>query len=96
MVAAAGSEATGVFHVAEPRAYRWAEVLDRVGRAVGRRTVIRPVPRAVVWAAATVSEMVARATRQPVIFDRDQSRELLAPGWICETEGARRAFGRFT
>jgi nucleoside-diphosphate-sugar epimerase len=93
IVAAAESDATGVFHVAEPRAYPWTQVLELVAEAVGRRTTRLQVPGALVRAAAAVSEMVARASRQPVIFDRDKARELLAPGWICETEGARRAFG---
>lgn len=93
ILAAAGSSATGIFHVAEPTAYPWSRVLELVARAVGRKTVRLQVPAAAVRAAAAVSEMVARTIRRPVIFDRDKARELLAPGWICETEGARDAFG---
>ncbi|MFP4623413.1 MAG: NAD-dependent epimerase/dehydratase family protein [Gemmatimonadota bacterium] len=93
VLAAAGSRATGVFHVAEPRQYPWAEVLRLVARAVGRRAVSLRVPGPLVRAAAAVSEGVARATRRPVIFDRDKARELLAPGWTCETESARLGLG---
>jgi nucleoside-diphosphate-sugar epimerase len=43
--------------------------------------------------AAAVSQALARLTGRPVIFDRDKARELLAPGWTCETESARLGFG---
>lgn len=93
VVAAAESGARGVFHVAEPRAYPWVEVLRGVARAVDRSAVIVRLPAPLVGAAAMVSGVVARATGRPVIFDRDKARELLAPGWTCETESARAAFG---
>jgi nucleoside-diphosphate-sugar epimerase len=47
----------------------------------------------VLHAAARVSEIAARASGQPTVFDRDKARELLAPGWLCETESARRVLG---
>ena len=83
---------TGVYHVAEPRAYGWDEVLELMAAAVGRRGMRVPVPAAAVRGAAAASELVARVTGRPVIFDRDKARELLA-GWMCETEAAERAFG---
>lgn len=93
LVAAARSSATGVFHVAEPRAYAWRELLDLMAAAVGRRGVRVRVPALAVRMAAAATEAAARIVRRPAIFDRDKARELLAPGWLCETEAARRAFG---
>lgn len=93
VLAAAASEATGIFHIAEPRAYRWAEVVDRLAAAVGRTGVRVRVPDMLVRGAAAVSETVARLRRKPGIFDRDKAREILAPGWMCETERARRDLG---
>ncbi len=93
LLAAAESEAVGVFHVAEPRAYRWGEVLDLVADAVGRRAVRIRIPGALVRMAAAATEAVARQVGQAVIFDREKARELLAPGWTCETERARDGFG---
>ena len=93
LVAAAETPtAKGIYHVAEPRAYTWGEVLDRMAEAVGRSGVRVPVPGAVVRLAAAVSEGVSRLTRRPVIFDRDKAKELLAE-WTCETDAARRALG---
>lgn len=88
-VAAEPGAATGVFHIAEPVAYPWSDVIRMVGAAVGRRTIVIRIPDRVVTAAAAVSEAVARGTGRAVIFDRAKARELLAPGWTCETESAR-------
>lgn len=93
VLAAARSEATGVFHIAEPRAYTWSEVLDRLAAAVGRTGVRVRIPAVLLRGAAAVSEAVARARGEPAILDRDKAREVLAPGWVCETEGARRELG---
>lgn len=94
ILAAAGSpEATGVFHIAEPRSYAWDEVLGLMAAATGREGRRVRIPVTGLKAAALATELVARATRRPGIFDRDKAREILAPGWLCETEGARRAFG---
>ncbi len=51
-----------------------------------------PIPGAVVKVAATISEGISRVTRQPVIFDREKARELLAE-WLCETDTARQELG---
>ena len=93
VLAAAVQRAEGIVHVAEPRAYAWADVARMVAAAVGRRAWMVPVPGMVLHAAARVSEIAARASGQPTVFDRDKARELLAPGWLCETESARRVLG---
>lgn len=89
--AAESPEAAGVFHVAEPVVYRWDEVLDRMGAAVGRDGVRIPVPATVLKGAAAISEAVARLRGRPAIFDRDKALELLADDWVCETDAARQA-----
>ncbi|HUG40282.1 MAG TPA: NAD-dependent epimerase/dehydratase family protein [Longimicrobiales bacterium] len=93
VLAAAGAEATGIFHIAEPRGYAWSEVLDLLRAAVGRRAVRIPVPSGLLRGAAAVAEAVARARGKAGIFDRDKAREVLAPGWLCETDRARRELG---
>jgi dihydroflavonol-4-reductase len=93
VLAAASSEATGIFHVAEPRSYTWSEVLDLVAAAVGRRGVRVRVPTPLLRGAAAATEAVSHLRGAPAIFDRDKAREVLAPGWICETDRARRELG---
>jgi nucleoside-diphosphate-sugar epimerase len=87
--AATASRAAGVYHIAEARAYTWEEVGRLVGEAVGRRVRSVRVPAALISAIAGASEIAAAAVGRSVIFNRDKARELLAPGWLCDTEAAR-------
>jgi nucleoside-diphosphate-sugar epimerase len=68
-------------------------ILDRMEAAVGRRGVRVPVPPAVVRVAARVSQAAARVRGRPAIFDQDKAIELLADGWLCDTERARLELG---
>ncbi|MFW5946918.1 MAG: NAD-dependent epimerase/dehydratase family protein [Gemmatimonadota bacterium] len=93
IVAAAGARGVvGTYHVAEPRAYTWSGVLERMAGAVGRSGIRVPVPAPVLRGAAAVSEGWARLSRRPVIFDRDKAREILSE-WLCDTESTRRELG---
>ena len=94
LVLAATAEGTsGVYHVAEARSYEMEEMARMVVTAVGRRARIVKVPGGMISAAASASERLAGLFGKSTIFNRDKARELLAPGWLCETELARRDFG---
>lgn len=87
------SGASGVYHVAEPRAYPWVEVTRRVAEAIGGRARVVNVPASAIRAAAAMSETFGRLGGGVGIFNRDKARELLAPGWLCETDAAREELG---
>jgi dihydroflavonol-4-reductase len=82
-------DVAGVYHIAESRAYTWSQIVQLMANAVGRP--VRPVrvPAWVVHAGALVSEFGAAATGGATIFNREKVREILAPGWLCETETAK-------
>ena len=82
-----------LYHVAEARSYTWREVAELVGEAVGRRVHVVPVPPVLVGVAAVISELSAKAVGRTTIFTRDKARELLAPGWLCDTAAAERDLG---
>ncbi len=79
-----------LYHVAEARVYAWTEVAALVAAAVGGRVRTVRVPPALVRVAAGASELGARMLGRSTIFNRDKARELLAPGWLCETVAAER------
>jgi nucleoside-diphosphate-sugar epimerase len=81
--------AGGVYHIAEPRAYSWEEVGQLVGSAVGRRVRTVRVPAALIAGLAAATEFAAGAVGRSTIFNRDKALEMLAPGWLCETDAAR-------
>lgn len=91
--AAVAPAARGIYHVAEPRAYLWEEVAELFGQALGRRVRIVKVPAVLVTAAATMSELGAGVLGRSTVFNREKARELLAPGWLCETETLSREVG---
>lgn len=82
-----------LYNVAEARDYSWTEMAGLVAEAVGRKVRVIGVPPALVRAAAAVSELGARLVGRATIFNRDKTRELLAPGWLCETAAAERDLG---
>jgi nucleoside-diphosphate-sugar epimerase len=86
-------ELNGIYHIADSHAYAWKDVCGLVGKAVGRKPVFLPVPQSAIAVAAAVSEAMSGALGRSTMFNRDKVRELLAPGWLCETDGARNAFG---
>lgn len=93
IAAAEAPGASGVYHVAEPRAYGWGEVAAHFSNALGRRVRIVRVPAGLVTTAAAVSEIGAGIMGRSTVFNREKARELLAPGWLCETEALQREVG---
>lgn len=85
--------ADGTYHVAEAQAYTWRGMGKLMADALGRRVRQVPVPAAFIAAAGAASETVAGLLGRSSIFSRDKARELLAPGWLCETERAREELG---
>ena len=94
LTAAAASSTPGrIYHIAEPTIRPWSQVAELIADAVGGHTISLPVPRALLWAAASISESTARVSGRSTIFNRDKVRELLAPAWICTTDRAERELG---
>lgn len=85
--------ASGVYHIAEPRAHGWAEVCALLGRVTGRRVRLVRLPKLAIGAAGVASELGARLVGGSSIFNRDKVRELLAPGWLCDTADAQAELG---
>jgi dihydroflavonol-4-reductase len=46
------------------------------------------IPVSLITGAAALSETAAGLIGRSTIFNRDKARELLAPGWLCETDSA--------
>lgn len=93
LLAATTLKTTGIYHVAESRSYAWSEITNWLAQAVGRRVRAVRIPAWLVRMAATVSEFAAATRGHATIFNREKAREMLAPGWLCETEAAKRDLG---
>lgn len=93
LLAATTPKTTGMYHVAESRSYAWSEIANWLAHALGRRVRAVRIPAWLVRAAAAVSEFAAASRGRATIFNREKAREMLAPGWLCETEAAKRDLG---
>lgn len=87
--AASLANAVGIYHIAEAESHTWGDIVTGIGNAVGRRVRTVHVPCWFVRTAATLSELGAATIGRTTIFNRDKVREILAPGWLCETAAAR-------
>lgn len=86
----------GVYHVADPTPYAWRDIVMMIAHAVGRRARLVPVPQPVLRGAAALSEWGAGLLGRATMFNRDKAKELLAPGWLCDVNGAVRDLGMTT
>jgi nucleoside-diphosphate-sugar epimerase len=93
LCAVAAPHASGVYHVAEPQPYAWGQITDWLAKAVGRHVRAVHVPPWGIRAAAAVSEFGAAMIGRATIFNREKAEELLAPGWLCDTEAVKRDLG---
>jgi nucleoside-diphosphate-sugar epimerase len=83
----------GTYNIADATAYAFRDVCRMIGRAVGRTPTFLPVPGGAISVAAGISETFSRLSGRSTMFNREKVREVLAPGWLCETQNARDAFG---
>ena len=93
LVLAVGVPPAGVVHVADPQAWTWEQVLRMVADAVGVPGRIVRVPQQAVHWGAAFAEWLSNVMGRSSLLNRDKARELLAPGWLCETGTARAALG---
>lgn len=93
LLAATAPRAAGVYHIAEPQPYTLGEFAAWLAQAVGRRVRAIRVPPWCMRIAAATSEFGAKTIGRATIFNREKMREILAPGWLCETDAAKRDLG---
>ncbi len=81
------------YHVAHPEIVTQRELVEAVGRALGRRVRPLGVPPPVVRAALAVSGAWGRLRGRPTLLSSDKAPELLAPAWTCRPFGLERDAG---
>jgi len=92
--AAVSEQAAGnIYYVSGPEPVTWDTVADAIQEVLGRRVRRLCLPMAVMRGAAAVSEAMSAITRRPALFNREKVREILADGWVCSIQKARREIG---
>lgn len=87
------SRTSRVFNIAEPTAYTWPEIAARIGRAVGRDPWCPRIPTPLAWVIAAGGSLVKPFMARPPLVTLDKIPEIVAPGWVCAVDRARRELG---
>jgi dihydroflavonol-4-reductase len=89
-----GDTSRGLYYVAFDESPTYAELGALIKSAIGRAsiTTVR-LPSAIGFAAASVSEVIARARRRPSLLNLDKMREAAAGSWTCNPGRAARELG---
>jgi len=85
--------ANEIFFLANPRPLAMPEVLDAMGRALGRRTLRVRIPDRVVRFLGAVVEDGGRFLGRRPMFTRDKALDMTQRAWSCSAEKARRILG---
>jgi nucleoside-diphosphate-sugar epimerase len=84
-----GGPLGGVYHIAYPQPTTQRDVLEAIGRAVGRKPLMLPLPELVLYPVCGLQGMWARITARPSIMNLSKVPEYRAAGWVCSTDAAR-------
>ncbi|MBA2661922.1 MAG: NAD-dependent epimerase/dehydratase family protein [Bradymonadaceae bacterium] len=82
-----------VFTVDDGQIYTWNELGEHVAAGVGKGVLSLKVPPLLFRAAANLSEIFGRVTKQAVIFNRDKLAEMRQDSWVCGHAAIAEAIG---
>ena len=85
--------AGGIYHVAAEPPCTDEAFMREIAARLRRRPIRVPMPRSGLYLACLIQEILSRVTGRPSILSRQKLPELLAPGWVCSTDRARRDLG---
>lgn len=92
-LAAEREAGTGILYVAEPEPYTRREMAAHIGRAVGRRVRLVPLPPVAVALAGRIGDRVARLRGRPAVLSRDKTRDVLQAHQACDPGRALATLG---
>jgi nucleoside-diphosphate-sugar epimerase len=87
-------EAVGqAFFLASPERTSVEGLQREVARALGEQPRLVRIPPAALRALGTLADVASRALGRHLPLNRKLAEQVLAPGWVCETDKARRMLG---
>ena len=82
-----------VYYVSHPQAFDVAELWQELGRAVGTRVRVVPVPRWALFATMQAATLGARILRLSNQLDEKQYAQMTAPAFVCSSDQISRDLG---
>jgi nucleoside-diphosphate-sugar epimerase len=93
LAAARGPAGFGPFPVAENRRYSWPDVVDGLGKTLGRPVRAARLPAAAFVLAGRAAEQAARTFSSVPIFDERRARDLALNSWTCDVSEVQEKLG---
>ncbi len=81
------------YFLAEPSDYTWEEIARVIGSAVGRQPWCPRIPTPIAWGVAALGSIAKPFMARPPLVTLDKIPEIVAAGWTCSVEQARRDLG---
>lgn len=78
-----------IFHIADPRPYRWDEFGEKAGQVMGKPLKKIRIPYPFVYLAALLSELNSKLSQNPSNITRAKLVEMKHKYWIADTHKAR-------
>ena len=82
-----------VYFTGHPEAMNVAILWREIGRAMGKRVIVVPVPRALVFLAMLVATSFAKIFRFKNQLDKKQYDQMVAPAFVCSSEKLKSELG---
>jgi len=84
----------GCYFVSDPQHVRYSQLGTLIGRAMGRRRIIKlPSPDSVIIVLGVANSCLARLSKRPTVFSLDKAREGTAGNWVCSPERIQQELG---
>ena len=94
ILAALSEQAVGrIYYLAGPEVVTWTDVAAALSDVLQCKLRRICLPIIVARMGALLSEFYTLITRRPALLNRQKVREILAGGWVCSIERARREIG---
>jgi nucleoside-diphosphate-sugar epimerase len=81
------------YHVAHPEVVTARQLACEIATQMQRRPLPIPLPAWTLLPISWIGQFISACTRKPGILSIDRRRELVAPGWVCDTSRLSRELG---
>jgi len=81
------------YFISSKTGYGWKEIGDITAKIIGRRVFRVRIPPPLVFAIASVGEIIARFSGKPALVNLEKARDMVQDYWTCDSSKALRDLG---
>ena len=81
------------YYVSHPSTTNQTGLWRAIGKALGKRVAIAPLPRSLLWTAMVAATSIAKIVPMTNQLDDKQYRQMTARGWVCDSSALSNDLG---